>query len=90
MNPEYLVYGHVYFVLLILTLLTVGTAQWALSPVLAIGIALALATLKAGLIMGYFMGVRREKFAIYGVIGVGIFAVGILLLGLLPDVSLWR
>jgi caa(3)-type oxidase subunit IV len=58
-------YLTVFFMLAVLTVLTVGVSYFHLPPALAIGVALLIATFKGSLVAGVFMHLRHEKKAIY-------------------------
>jgi caa(3)-type oxidase subunit IV len=58
-------YLTVFFMLAVLTVLTVGVSYFHLPPALAIGIALLIATFKGSLVAGVFMHLLHEKKAIY-------------------------
>jgi caa(3)-type oxidase subunit IV len=58
----------VFGVLMVMTLLTVGVAYLHMPPVLAIGIALAIALFKGSLVAGVFMHLFDERKLIYWVL----------------------
>lgn len=55
----------IFLSLLVLTVVTVWASHWKTSFVIAIGIGLAIATLKGSLVAGYFMHLTHEKKIIY-------------------------
>jgi len=73
--------------LLMLTVVTVGLSTLALSRKAAVAAALAVASIKAGLIIWHFMEVRRETAWVHAAMITGLAAVLILAAGLLPDVG---
>lgn len=85
-------YAQVYMGLVILTALTLGAfvvgSSYHLGRILAVSVALAIAFTKAALIAIYFMHLSGERPLIYGIVAVGIAAVSLLALGLLPDIGL--
>lgn len=81
----------VYVMLLLLTgaTLAAGRLQGG-GRLLGVSVALIIASFKAGLIAFYFMGLRRERLLIWGVVATGIAAVLILLAGIYPDMTFAR
>ncbi|OGW91834.1 MAG: hypothetical protein A3D28_01325 [Omnitrophica bacterium RIFCSPHIGHO2_02_FULL_63_14] len=67
------VYIRVFAVLAILTMLTVGVSYLRLPVVIAIVVALAIATLKASLVASFFMHLAHEKKVIFWVLGLAFF-----------------
>ena len=78
----------VYLSLLALTGVTVASALVGVGPVLAVTFAVGVAAMKASLIGWYFMHLSHERALIYGVAAVGVIAVIILAVGILPDIAL--
>jgi len=58
-------YINVFIALAVLTVLTVGVSYFHLPPVLAIGVALVIATFKGSLVAGFFMHLLHERKLIY-------------------------
>ena len=77
----------VYLGLLILTAATVGAAYIHLGRIFAVATALTIAACKAALIGLYYMDLRRERPFMWLLVGTGLLAVFILLIGIIPDVS---
>ncbi len=67
------IYVRVFLALAILTVATVGVSYLKLPIVLAIVVALAIATVKASLVAGFFMHLVNEKNMIYLILVVVIF-----------------
>lgn len=81
----------VYVVLLCLTAATLGASLFSHGGrIMAVSIALIIASLKASFIGFYYMGLRRERALAWYILGVGAVAVLILLVGLLPDMTFAR
>lgn len=81
----------VYLCLLGLTAATLGAGLFAHGGrIMAIAIALIIASMKASFIGFYFMGLRKERALAWYILGVGAIAVLILLVGLLPDMTFAR
>jgi cytochrome c oxidase subunit IV len=81
----------VYLTLLALTAATLAAGRVnAGGRIMAVSIALIVASFKAGLIAYYFMGLRKERPFVWGVVAVGLLAVAILLAGILPDLTFAR
>lgn len=57
---------------------------------MAVAIALIVASMKAGLIGFYYMGLRRERAMTFVILGVGALAVAALLVGIFPDLTFRR
>jgi caa(3)-type oxidase subunit IV len=55
--------------------------------VMAVAVALIIASMKASLIAFYFMGLRRESAMTFLILGVGALAVFFLFIGILPDLT---
>lgn len=81
-------YLAIYLALLALTAVTAGSALAGLGPLLAVTLALGVASMKAALIGWYFMHLSHERALIYGVAAAGVVAVVILAVGILPDIAL--
>jgi caa(3)-type oxidase subunit IV len=58
--------------------------------IMVVSVALIIASLKASLIGFYYMGLRRERALTFAIIAAGLIAVGILLAGILPDMTFSR
>lgn len=81
----------VYLTLLLLTVATLGASRLeGGGRLLGVSVALIIASFKAGLIAFYFMGLRRERALVWGVLATGIAAVLILLAGIYPDMTFAR
>lgn len=81
----------VYLALLALTAATLGASLFTHGGrIMAVALALIIASVKASLIGFYFMGLRRERAMMFLIIGIGAVAVGILLVGILPDMTFRR
>lgn len=81
----------VYLSLLALTVATVGVTHFTHGGrIMGVALALIIASVKASLIGLYFMGLRRERAMTLVILGVGALAVGILLVGILPDLTFAR
>lgn len=81
-------YLGVYLALLALTAVTVASALAGVGPLLAVTFAVGVASMKASLIAWYFMHLSHERPLIYGVAAVGVIAVIVLAVGILPDIAL--
>ena len=81
----------VYLGLLGLTALTLtaGTVAHG-GRLLAVSIAVIIASLKASLIGFYYMGLRRERLLTWIILGIGVLAVFVLLVGIFPDLTFRR
>lgn len=66
-------YYKVFAALMILTVATVAVANWHLGIVLGVTIALIIATLKASLVVSFFMHLIAERKAIYVLMGFTLF-----------------
>lgn len=82
------VYTWVYVALVAATLFTAASAFFPFGAVMSVSIALAVAGLKSALIAYYFMHLGSEKGLIVFIFAIGIVAVLILAVGILPDVAL--
>ncbi|MBI3565384.1 MAG: cytochrome C oxidase subunit IV family protein [Elusimicrobia bacterium] len=81
----------VYVVLLCLTAATLAASLFSHGGrIMAVSIALVIASMKASFIGFYYMGLRRERALAWYILGVGAVAVLILLIGLLPDMTFAR
>ncbi len=58
--------------------------------IMVVAVALIIASLKASLIGFYYMGLRRERALTFAIIAVGVIAVLILLIGIIPDMTFAR
>lgn len=72
-RPDVKLYLIVFAALLILTVVTVAVSYIHLSPIPAITLGLAIATLKAGLVAAFFMHLKGERPLIYGLLGLTVF-----------------
>lgn len=81
----------VYLGLLVLTgaTLAAGTAGHQ-GRIVAVAVALIIASLKASLIGFYYMGLRRERGLVLSALAIGALAVLALLVGILPDLTFRR
>lgn len=81
----------VYLGLLALTVatLTAGTLGHQ-GRIVAVAVALIIASLKASLIGFYYMGLRRERGLVLAALAIGALAVLALLVGILPDLTFRR
>jgi caa(3)-type oxidase subunit IV len=81
----------VYFALLALTAATLAVSHFTHGGrIMAVALALVIATMKASLIGFYYMGLRRERAMTFVILGIGAVAVLILLIGILPDMTFAR
>jgi len=81
----------VYGALLALTGLTLTAGLLHLGGrLMAVAIALIIASMKASLIAFYYMGLRRERAFVFLILGIGILAVLILIVGIVPDLTFAR
>ncbi len=81
----------VYLALLALTAATVSTGLLGGSGrLMAVSLALIIASVKASLIAFYYMGLRREGWLTWAILGTGLLAVLILLVGIAPDLTFRR
>ena len=81
----------VYLALLALTVATLAVSHFTHGGrIMAVMLALIIASIKAGLIGFYYMGLRRERAMMFVILGVGAVAVLILLVGILPDLTFAR
>ena len=81
----------VYLALLALTVATLAVSHFTHGGrIMAVALALVIATMKASLIGFYYMGLRRERAMTFVILGVGVAAVLILLIGILPDMTFAR
>lgn len=97
MNPEAATHNDdaldlgVYLTLLALTVATIAASHFSHGGrIMAIMLALIIASVKATLIGFYFMGLRRERMMTFVILGIGAVAVLILLAGILPDLTFAR
>jgi len=81
----------VYLALLALTGATLAASLFNHGGrIMAVAVALIIASVKASLIGFYYMGLRRERALTFAILGVGLLAVLILLVGILPDMTFAR
>lgn len=81
----------VYLSLLALTAATLAAGHFTHGGrIMTVVLAMLIATGKAALIGFYFMGLRRERAMTFVILGVGVLAVLILLVGILPDMTFAR
>lgn len=81
----------VYVVLLVLTAATLGASLLHMGGrIMAVSVALIIASMKASFIGYYYMGLRRERALAWYILAVGAIAVLVLLVGLLPDMTFAR
>ncbi len=81
----------VYLALLSLTAVTLAVSHFTHGGrIMAVSLALLIASFKASLIGFYFMGLRRERAMMFVILGIGALAVLILLVGILPDLTFAR
>lgn len=81
----------VYLGLLLLTAATLTAGVFTHhGRILAVSVAVIIATAKAGLIAFYYMGLRRERLLTYVILALGLLAVLVLLAGIYPDASFQR
>ncbi len=81
----------VYLALLGLTAATLAASHFTHGGrIMAVVLALIIASIKASLIGFYYMGLRRERAMMFIILGIGAVAVGILLVGILPDLTFAR
>ncbi|MFI5360959.1 MAG: cytochrome C oxidase subunit IV family protein [Elusimicrobiota bacterium] len=78
----------VYFALLLLTAATLtASLLHEGGRIMVVSVALIIASFKASLIGFYYMGLRRERALTFAIIGVGLVAAAILMIGILPDMT---
>ncbi|MFI5345593.1 MAG: cytochrome C oxidase subunit IV family protein [Elusimicrobiota bacterium] len=78
----------VYLILLALTGATLSASLFNHGGrIMAVSVALVIASVKASLIGFYYMNLRRDRALTFAIIGVGLIAVLILLAGILPDMT---
>ncbi|HVE13142.1 MAG TPA: cytochrome C oxidase subunit IV family protein [Elusimicrobiota bacterium] len=77
----------VYIGLLCLTALTLAASLAGNGRIMAVALALIVASAKAGLIGFYYMDLRRERTFMVVLLAIGLLAVAVLLVGILPDLS---
>jgi caa(3)-type oxidase subunit IV len=81
----------VYLVLLFLTAATLTASLLHQGGrIMVVAVALIIASLKASLIGFYYMGLRRERALTFAIIAVGVIAVIILMIGIVPDMTFAR
>ncbi len=81
----------VYGALLFLTALTLGASFLGRGGrIMAVSIALIIASMKASLIGLYYMNLRRERGIVYLILAIGALAVTVLLVGMIPDLTFAR
>lgn len=88
-NASLNLYTRVFVALLILTAVTVGVSLLHLPRYAAVALAIVVATLKGSLIAWYFMNLKTERALVWVSMLVGITAVIILVIGVLPDLA-WK
>jgi len=81
-------YINVFIALAVLTVVTVGVSYFHLPPVLAIGVALVIATFKGSLVAGFFMHLLHERKLIYWLLILTV--VFFLVLLFWPTLSAWN
>lgn len=77
----------IYFVLIILTLVSVGVYTLHLMRYAAILVALGIAWVKAGLIGYHYMRLKTERPLVWAVLFIAMLAVVILGIGVIPDLA---
>ena len=78
----------IYIALLCLTAATLAASHFTHGGrIMAVVLALVIASIKASLIGFYYMGLRRERAMMFIILGIGAVAVLILLVGILPDMT---
>jgi caa(3)-type oxidase subunit IV len=87
MESAFKTVNRVFAALIILTLATVGAGMIHLGRESAILTALAIAAAKVSLIGWFFMGLRSENRALQTFVTLALLAVGILSIGIFPDVG---
>lgn len=81
----------VYLALLALTAATLAAGHFGYGGrLVAVSLALIIASAKAALIGFYYMGLRRERALTFVILLIGAFAVLALLVGILPDMTFRR
>jgi caa(3)-type oxidase subunit IV len=80
----------IYLSLLALTGMTLTASLLGEGRLMAVSIALIIASGKASLIVFYYMGLRRERPFLYAIVAIALAAVAILLIGLIPDLTVYR
>ena len=78
----------VYLVLLALTVATLSASLFNHGGrIMAVSVALIIASVKASFIGYYYMNLRRDRALTFAILGIGLIAVLILLVGILPDMT---
>lgn len=72
-KPNYKLYYGIFAALMVLTVVTVLVSYVHLQPVAAISLGLAIATLKAGLVVAFFMHLKGESNLIWVFLGITAF-----------------
>jgi len=85
--PNVRAYLAVFAALAVLTVVTVTVSYLRLPIAAAVFIALAIATVKAGLVAAFFMHLRGERLLIYGLLAMTIFFMGFLFILPVSDTS---
>jgi len=78
-GPNVRAYLTVFGALLFLTVVTVLVSYWHLPIAMAVAVALAIATLKSALVAAIFMHLKGERAIIYGLLGMTIFFVFVMI-----------
>ena len=88
-GPNVRAYMTVFGMLLFLTVVTVLVSYWHLPIVMAVAVALAIATLKSALVAAIFMHLKGERVIIYGLLGMTIFfVIGLVVVSAFDTVAL--
>ncbi|TXH23511.1 MAG: hypothetical protein E6Q99_07890 [Elusimicrobia bacterium] len=74
--------------LIAITLVSVAASRLHFGRELAVAVALGFAAVKAALIGWFFMRLRHEGWIIRGAVLVGVFAVLVMAVGILPDLAI--
>jgi len=82
------IYFAVYLTLLALTALTAASYFFGFGALLGVVFAIGVASAKACMIAYYFMHLREASAVYYGIAVVGVLAVLILAVGIMPDIAL--
>lgn len=79
--------NRIFLALIFLTLTSVAASRVGLGRFTAVGLAMSFSVIKAMLIGWFFMRLRHEGWVIRGAVLVGILAVAVLGIGILPDLA---
>jgi cytochrome c oxidase subunit IV len=72
-KPDIKLYLMVFGALLVLTVVTVLVSYWHLPPLQAVALGLLIASVKASLVVAFFMHLKGERAIIYSLLGMTVF-----------------